>query len=135
MLFPEEDHVSLRERSLVACSSLWMVGTFWVCYPIYTSLSIDVIFINLCLWDFLGVASVILGRHNLTALFVPLALKISLWHFPQWFLSHKCRMCCRCISWNWSPKLCIFIGCLFCNGLPLFRKEICGHKNKYLECC
>jgi hypothetical protein len=23
------------------------------------------------------------------------------------------ELCCRCISWNWPPELCILIGCDF----------------------
>lgn len=90
---PGKHYFSSSHQSLVACSFFYFRLRLHELFPFCMSTSVDTIFVQVmfrqpCWGDFMGIASDVSKRDNLTATFTILLLRLL-----KWFLNLRCRNC------------------------------------------
>lgn len=120
----------LLPSAFLSCCSSWCrveaSWTFPVHFGIVTGFVLtDIIFGVTCWWDFMGTASDVSRRHNLTTkppilwllqsffstLLLKCPLSLNMWEF------------CRCFHLGLAPQLCILTVVVFCSGLSLLQRS------------
>lgn len=118
MLLPREDYFSHSQLSLVACSSLWRVGSARHS-PVNFGKSVVILVLSTfrqsCWWEFMGVASHILRRQSRSQFTDILPLTTFAPSYSVFSEPLVWELFCRCVHWYWVPQsaLVLFFQCFF----------------------
>ena len=86
---------------------------------------VQLIFIQLCWWDFKGIASEITRAHSLSTLPDTMAPTVFSLLLPQYILSLRCRSCVVNVSMGMESHSSDFLlVVVFCTGLHLLQREV-----------
>ena len=106
VLFSKEDYVTGFQNSLFSCSSSYRLNLFSIPLSklaiLFLVVFVQPMFRQFCWQHFMGMASDMIRRHNLTVVSLVLLFFFLLFYFTM-FLGLSCGNCfAKCIHWDWA---------------------------------